>query len=143
MPMSQILSLRIPDQLAERLDRFARRLGNGATRTRVGLMLLEESLREAEFAHIEYRDSAAGRQPCMKDSGLAVWEVIMVAKDHELNVEQTAQYFRRSHEWVLAALNYYAAYREEIDQAIADNHVGFETMRQLLPGMRVFETPAS
>ncbi len=100
-------------------------------------------MRESEFAHIEYRDSAAGRLPYMKESGLAVWEVVMVAKDHGLNVEQTASYFQRPAEWTQAALNYYAAYRDEIDQAIADNQIGFETMRQLLPGMRLFETPAA
>src|SRR5450432_3655432 len=78
--MSQILSLRIPDQMVERLDRFARRLGNGMTRTKAGVMLLEESLRESEFSFVEYRDSAIGRQPYLKGSGLAIWEVIMIAR---------------------------------------------------------------
>src|SRR5437016_490131 len=60
LSVSQVLSLRIPDRMAERLDRFARRQGNGMTRTKAGVMLLEESLREAEFALIEYRDSSIG-----------------------------------------------------------------------------------
>ena len=59
--MSQVLSLRIPDNLAERLDRFVRRQGKGMSRTRAGLMLLEEALREADFASIEFRNSPVGR----------------------------------------------------------------------------------
>ena len=42
MAMSQILSLRIPDRMAERLERFARRQGNGMTRNKAGILLLEE-----------------------------------------------------------------------------------------------------
>jgi uncharacterized protein (DUF433 family) len=129
--------------MAERLDRLARRLGNGVSRTRISLLLLEESLRESEFALIEYRDSAVGRQPYMKNSNLSVWEVIMVAKDHDLDVVKTAEYFQRPTDWVQAALNYYAAYRSEIDQAINDNHSSFESIRKLAPGLQSFSAPAS
>ena len=61
--MSQILSLRIPDTMIDRLDRFARRLGNGMTRTKAGVLLLEEALREAEFSFVEYRDSPSADSP--------------------------------------------------------------------------------
>ena len=137
--MSQVLSLRVPDQLAERLDRFARRLGNGMTRTRAGVLLLEEALREAEFALIEFRDSLVGRQACMKDSGLAVWEVILVAGHYGMDVEATARHLQRSTEWVRAAFNYYEAYRDEIDRAVEDNRIGYEAMKRLLPGLERFE----
>lgn len=90
--MSQVLSLRIPEQMVERLDRFARKLGNGMTRTKASVMLLEESLREAEFACIEYRDSPIGRQPYMKGSGLAIWEVVMIAKQYDMDAERMTQH---------------------------------------------------
>src|SRR5258708_5967214 len=77
--MSQTISLRLPDELVSRLDRFARRLGNGMTRTRAGVLLLDEALREEEFAGIEFRNTFIGRQPFVKGSGMAVWEFIMVA----------------------------------------------------------------
>jgi len=140
--VSQTMSLRIPDDMAERLDRLDRRLGSGATRSRVSILLLEESLRETEFAHIEFRDSPVGRQPYMKESGLAVWEVIMVAKDHKLDPQQTSDYFQRNMEWVQAALIYYSTYHDEIDLAIADNEIGLDALRKLLPGIRLFEDPA-
>lgn len=139
--MSQILSLRLPDQMAERLDRFARRLGNGMTRTKAGVMLLEEALREAEFASIEYRDSPIGRQAYMKGSGLAIWEVIMIAKKYNLDAERMAQDYPYPAEKIKAALNYYEAYRDEIDQAIEDNHIGYEAMKRLLPHVQLFDVP--
>ncbi|MCW3053794.1 MAG: hypothetical protein JWN14_2964 [Chthonomonadales bacterium] len=139
--MSQILSLRIPDQMVERLDRFARRLGNGMTRTKAGVMLLEESLREAEFSFVEYRDSPVGRQPYMKGSGLAIWEVILIAKGFDMDAEKIAEHYPYPVPNIQAALNFYEAYHDEIEQAIEDNQIGFEAMKRLLPTIRLFEVP--
>jgi uncharacterized protein (DUF433 family) len=139
--VSHILSLRIPDQMVERLDRFARRLGNGMTRTKAGVMLLEESLREAEFSFVEYRDSPIGRQPYMKGSGLAIWEVIMIAKRYDMDAEKIAEHYPYPVPNIKAALNFYEAYHDEIEQAIEDNHIGYEAMKRLLPNIRLFEVP--
>jgi len=139
--VSQILSLRIPDQMVERLDRFARKLGNGMTRTKAGVMLLEESLREAEFSFVEYRDSPVGRQPYMKGSGLAIWEVIMIAKGFDLDAEKIAEHYPYPVPNIKAALHFYEAYHDEIEQAIEDNQIGFEAMKRLLPTIRLFEVP--
>jgi len=77
--MSQNMSLRLPDKLISRLDRFARALGNGTTRSRAGLILIDEALREEEFSGIEFRSTSVGRQPFVKQTGMAVWEFIMIA----------------------------------------------------------------
>jgi hypothetical protein len=61
--MSQTVSLRLPNELVDRLDRFARRLGNGTTRSRASMILLDEALREEEFSGIEFRNTTVGRQP--------------------------------------------------------------------------------
>ncbi len=137
--VSQILSLRIPDQMIERLDLFARRLGNGMTRTKAGVMLLEESLRELEFTGIEHRDSPIGRQPYMKGSGLAIWEVIMIAKQYEMDAERMASDYPYPVDNIRAALNFYEVYKDEIDQAIEDNNIGYEAIRRLLPYIRLFD----
>ena len=131
--MSQILSLRVPDAMVDRLDRFARRMGNGMTRTKASVILLEESLREEEFSLVEYRDSPVGRQPYMKGSGLAIWEVIMIAKNRNMKAEKVAEDYPYPVENITAALNYYEAYPEEIDQAIEDNQISFETLKRQLP----------
>jgi len=139
--MSQILSLRVPDQMAERLERFARRQGNGMTRTKASVLLLEEALRETEFAHVEYRDSAVGRQPYLKGTGLTVWELIMIARGYTFDAERIAQDYQIPLEVVQAAFHFYEAYREEIDQAIDDNNIGYEAMKRLLPSLKLFSVP--
>jgi len=135
--MSQTISLRLPDELANRLDRFARMLGNGMTRTRAGVLLLDEALREEEFAGIEFRNTFIGRQPFVKQTGMAVWEFIMAARGFDEDAERTAAYLQCPVDNVEIALNYYRAFRDEIDQAIADNDVGEERLKRLFPKLRV------
>lgn len=140
--MSQTVSLRLSDDLIDRLDRFARRLGNGMTRSKIGAILIDEALREEEFAGIEFRNTFIGRQPFVKQSGMAVWEFIMVARGFDLDAERTAAYLRCPVENVNAALNYYHAYREEIDMALEDNDLGEERLKRLFPNLRVVTFPA-
>jgi predicted transcriptional regulator len=138
--MSRVVSIRLKDEQLERLKRFARRLGKSQSET--GALLIEEGMREAEYAQIEFRDSAAGRQAYVKDSTLAVWEVILVATDHGMDVERVARYFQRPTEWVRAAFHYYEAYPAEIDQAIEDNRsLGYEKLKRLLPQLELIEVP--
>jgi predicted transcriptional regulator len=138
--MSRVVSIRLKDEQWERLNRHARRMGK--SQSEIGALFIEESMREAEFALIEFRDSAAGRQASMKGSTLAVWEVILIARDHGMDVEKTSRYFQRPLEWILAALNYYEAYPEEIDQAIEDNQVqGYEKLKRLMPGLELITAP--
>jgi hypothetical protein len=139
--MSQTLSLRVPDELMERIDRFARRLGNGTTRSRASVLLIDEALREEDFALIEFRNSPVGRLPYIKGSGMAVWEFILIAKRFDMNVEKTVDYLDVPLEWVKAAFNYYDVYREEIDQSLEDNRYGEERLKRLFPNLRVFEVP--
>ncbi len=139
--MSQVLSLRVPDQMADRLDRFARRQGNGMTRNKVSMLLLEEALREAEFAHIEYRDTILGRQPFVKGTGMAVWEMIMVARSYQFGADRIAQEYRYPVSVIQAAFHFYEAYRDEIDQAIEDNNMGYEAIKRLFPTAKLFLVP--
>jgi uncharacterized protein (DUF433 family) len=139
--MPQTTSLRLPDEIVSRLDRFAHTLGNGMTRNRAGILLLEEALREEEFAGIEFRHTTLGRQPFVRQSGMAVWEFIMVAQAFALDTERTAAYLYCSIESVEVAFNYYHAYREEIDLAIADNDMGEERLKHLFPNLRVLTFP--
>lgn len=140
--MSQTVSLRLPDEVASRLDRFARRLGQGTTRSRAGLILLDEALREEEFSGIEFRNTSIGRQPYIKQTGMAVWEFILIANRFDRDAERTSAHLQYPVETVKAALNYYDAYREEIDQALLDNEIGEERLKRLFPNLRVFPVPA-
>lgn len=117
----------------KRLRRLARRLGRTPSET--GALLVEESLREAEFGHIDFRDSEEGRQAYVKASSLAVWEVVRLTRNYHMDVTKTARHL----EWlplrVQAALNYAKAYPEEIEALIEDAAArsDFPTLSRMLP----------
>ena len=130
--MSQVVSTRLSDRTAERLKRFARQLGKTPSET--SAILIEESLRESEFPYIEFRHSPLGRQPYLKNSSLALWEVIQIAQSYELDEEKTAVHFHRPLEWVRSALLYAEAYHLEVQTAIADAQtINETTLKRLLP----------
>jgi hypothetical protein len=68
---------------------------------------------------------------------LEVWQVIMVARNYpEDTVAKTADHLVLRPEQARAALDYYAAYPEEIDAALAENDEGFERLKRLLPNIK-------
>lgn len=139
--MSQVVSTRLPDHTAERLKRLARRLGKTPSET--GAILIEESLRESEFLYIEFRHSPLGRQPYLKNSSLALWEVIQIAQSYGLDEEKTAAHFHRPLEWVRSALLYAEAYRSEVQTAISDAQAMNETtIKRLLPQLETMTVSA-
>jgi hypothetical protein len=76
------INVELRDEQAARLERFA--TGLRKTRDEASAQLIEEGLRHSEFPAIEFRDSAAGRQAYLVRSGLAIWEVLMVAERLQL-----------------------------------------------------------
>jgi uncharacterized protein (DUF433 family) len=136
--MSHVVSMRLQDEQLSRLQRYARTLGKSPGE--VSAMLIEEQLREAEFAFIEFRASPVGRQAYMKGSRLTVWWVVHVAKEYGMSAEQIAAHFQRPVAWAKAALNYYEAFPTEIDWAIEDHRAtDFETLKRSLPTVQVME----
>ena len=132
--MSQVISLRLPDDQAARLKRYARRTGRTPGET--GRILLEEALRQLEFAHIEFRDWAIGRQAYIKSSRSPVWTVIMIARGYGNDVAKTAEHFQWPVEWVQAAFNYAKAYPDEIYPAIEENEsITIEELQRQLPSL--------
>ena len=131
--MSHVVSMRLKDDQLARLKRYARTLGKTPGET--SALLVEEHLRETEYAFIEFRHSPVGRQAYMKGSRLTVWWVIYVAKAYfGMDSQATADHFQKPVAWVKAALNYYRSFPDEIDQAIKDNQAtDFETLQRALP----------
>jgi uncharacterized protein (DUF433 family) len=138
--MSRVLSLRLRDGQVERLGRVARRLGRTPSET--GALLLEEALRMAEFGHITFRDSPVGRQAYVQGTSLAVWEVVMVAQAHDGDATMTASYLEWPVVQVQAALQYAAAYPDEIEAALADNDAyDFAKVSRMLPQAQLVLVP--
>ena len=130
--MSQVVNTILSEETVERLQRFARRLGKTASET--GSLLIEESLREQEFPYIEFHNSGLGRQAFLKNSSLAVWEVIEIAQNYQMNQQKTAEHFHRTLEWTRCAFLYYEAFPQEVELAVADAQaINQKTLERLLP----------
>lgn len=126
------INVELRDEQAARLDRFA--TGLRKTRDEATAQLIEEGLRHAEFPAIDFRDSAVGRQACVVGSGLAVWEVRMVAEGYGLDARKTAAHLRLDPDCVSQALRYASAFEPEIRSALDENRaITPEKLRASLP----------
>ncbi|MBI2865514.1 MAG: transcriptional regulator [Chloroflexi bacterium] len=139
--MSKVVSLRLHDQQVQRLGRLARRLGR--TPSEAAALLLEEALRQAEFALIQFRDSPVGRQAYVQGTSLAVWEVAMVAKAFDNDPGRTAAHLELPPLKIQAALGYAEAYPAEIAEALADNDRPFAELKRLLPNIELITIDAA
>jgi uncharacterized protein (DUF433 family) len=134
---SMVISMRLPLSSGKRLKRMASR--HGWTPSDASARLVEEGLRRSELAFIDFRDSAAGRQACIQGSSLAVWEIMLLARDYENDAAAVAKHLRWPGAKVMAAFNYAKAFPEEIKEAIADHDaMDFSTLSHLLPEAQEF-----
>jgi hypothetical protein len=131
-PDSTVISMRLPAESGKRLKRMANR--HGWTASDASARLVEEGLRRAEFAFIDFRDSPAGRQACMQGSSLAVWEVMLLVRSYKSDAAAVARHLRWPQAKVSAASNYAEAFPQEIETALAENDAtDFLALKRLLP----------
>jgi hypothetical protein len=129
---SMVISMRLPTESGKRLKRMANR--HGWTPSDASARLVEEGLRRSEFAFIDFRDSAAGRQACLQGSTLAVWEVMLLVDHYRNDVSAVARHLQWPEAKVQTAVNYAAAFPEEINEAKAENEaIDFEALKRMLP----------
>jgi len=127
-----VISMRLPADSSNRLKRMASR--HGWTPGDTSAQLVEEGLRRLEFAYIDFRDSAVGRQAYMQGSTLAVWEMMLLVQSYEDDVRAVARHLKWPEAKVQAAVNYARAFREEIEEAMSENATtDFEALRRMLP----------
>src|SRR5207248_10388797 len=100
---SVVLSMRLPIESGRRLKRLANR--HGWTPSDASARLVEEGLRRSEFAFLDFRDSVAGRQAAIQGSSLAIWEVMMLARDYKNDVAAVAKHLQWPEAKVQAAFN--------------------------------------
>ena len=139
--MSKVVSLRLKDDQVERLERAARRLGR--TPSEAAAVLLDESLRQRDFAFVEFRDSPVGRQAYLKGTRLAVWQVVSLARSFAGDAPRTAAHLEIPEVAVRAALVYSAAYPGEVEAAIADNARAAADLVRLVPGLETVVVDAA
>lgn len=117
--MSQPLSLRLTDATVSRLGARARRV-HLPPRT-LAQRYVEEGLRMDEHPLIRFADGPAGRRARLLGTGKDVWEVIAVVRDNGGDAAESARYLEIPLGLVQAAIAYYGAYTDEIDQQIQAN----------------------
>lgn len=108
---------------ADVLDRLQRRseLG-GINRSRLAERYVEEGLRMDEHHEVVFRDGLTGRRAGLA-GGPDIWEVMMTLKGGKPRGEEaivaTAELLNLADRQVRAAVRYYAAFPEDIDERIA------------------------
>lgn len=134
---SIVVSMRLPVASGNRLKRLANR--HGWTPSDASARLVEEGLRRSEFAFIDFRDSAAGRQAYLQGSSLAVWEVMLLVRSYKADIGAAARHLRWPESKVQAAQHYAEAYPEEITAALEENDaVDFAVLKRQAPQVAVF-----
>lgn len=137
--MANPVSLRITDATMKRLSTRATR-SHLPPRT-LAQRYIEEGLRQDEHPAVHFVDGPAGRRAALVGTGLDVWEVIAVVRDNDSDVAAGAKYMERPVHLVQTAVNYYAAYRDEIDEWIeANEREAAEGYAAWLAGQQVLDT---
>jgi len=115
----QPMSLRLPDATLERLHTRAHRI-RLPPRT-LAQRYVEEGLRADEHPSVRFVDGPSGRRARLVGTGSDVWEVIAAVRDNEGDAAQTADFLQMALGLVQAAVTYYGAYADEIDEWIERN----------------------
>ena len=105
--------------------------------------LLEEALRLADFPFVQFRDWGAGREVFIAGTRLRVWWVVTLVRDYDGDVARAAEHLNLRKTEIQGALDYAAAFPEEIEAAIKENDISFEELKQKLPNLRVITVDLS
>lgn len=117
--MSHPLSLRLAAATIERLAVRAR-WAQLPPRT-LAQRYVEEGLRMDEHPLVRFTEGPGGRRARIAGTGSDVWEVVATVRDNDGDVAESAAYLEIPLGLVQAAVTYYGAYRDEIDEWIARN----------------------
>jgi uncharacterized protein (DUF433 family) len=117
--MNHPLSVRLNDTTIARLGRHAK-WAHVAPRT-LAQRYIEEGLRMDEHPLIRFAEGPAGRRARLVGTGKDVWEVIATVRDNGGDAAEAARYLKIPLALVQAAVTYYGAYQDEIDQWIEAN----------------------
>lgn len=116
-PKAKQFSMRVAVPVFEGLERRARE--TAASRNALAERYISEGVKLDEHPAISFRDGGLGRRAALAGTRLDVWEVIATLRHHENSVEETADYLGLSPAKVRAAVSYYAAYPDEVDEVAA------------------------
>jgi hypothetical protein len=118
--MPRPTSFRLPEELLERLDSEANATGTSATA--LVTTLLDEGLKIRRFPGVVYRSGPAGRRAALAD-GPDVWEIVRAVRSTPgkggQRLRRVADEAGLRLDQLRLAVDFYAAYPEEVDARIA------------------------
>lgn len=117
-------SVRVAAPVFDGLERRAAELAE--SRNALAERYISEGVKMDEHAEIYFREGAMGRRAAIVGTRFDVWQVMETVRNSGNSVEEAADYLGLPVGKVRAAVRYYAAYRDEVDDfgaratAIAD-----------------------
>lgn len=112
-------SIRVPESLDRDISREIRHRGERDW-SKGAISLLDEAVRSARVPGIVFVQRRDGRRAAVAFSGLEVWEIVATWKEGEGSWEALADaYPELSPSQLRAAIAYYRAYGEEVDERLA------------------------
>lgn len=135
--MPRTTTIRLAEEQAERLEQLSERLGKAPDETLT--LLIEENLREVEFKAIEFRESAAGRQPYVRGSRLPVWQVLQLVEAYHADAGVVAEHLCCPLANVQDAVRYGQAYPDEVAADARAGSPEFEELKRILPDLELTE----
>ena len=96
---------------------------------------------DTNFPHIEIRSSAAGDQAYIRGSSLAVWEVAMLIRSYDGDLQAVANHLQWPLARVEAAAQYASEFPDEINRALEENDaIDFDSLKRTFPDILEFRS---
>lgn len=113
-------SVRIGAGTFEELERRAHE--RGVARNALTERYIAEGVRMDAHPEIAFRDGALGRRAVLVGTRLDVWQVIETVRESDESVQAAADYLGLPRSRVEAAVEYYARFRDEVDDIAEREH---------------------
>lgn len=113
------INTRIPRRMKDDLSALSKR--RHVDESDLARALLDEGLRREKHPGIVFRSTPAGREAALEGRRLYVWQVIDTVRSSDGKVDDAAEYLAVRPDQIRSAVDYYAEYGPEVDQAIAEN----------------------
>lgn len=108
------LTMRVPAEVLEGIEREARRLGRPMTS--LAADLLGEALVMRTYPGIGYREGAAGRRAALIGHRIDVHQVVAHVQQGKADLDEAAAHFGVSRGLIRSAMEFYADHRAEVDE---------------------------
>ncbi len=130
MATSRPFSARLSASVADRLER--RRERSGESKSRLAERYIDEGMRLDDHPGIIFRDGSTGRRAALP-AGPDVWQVVWVLREigeGEPAIAAAREWMSLTDGQVRAAIHYWRAFPDEIDERIRDNAEGADAAEE-------------